>query len=68
MNNHFKSTIVEPQLVIFESEDFILQMFIAAKNDCLVMEVNFLHANAIAEGLVHLMAAYYVFNVAYPKP
>ncbi len=63
MNDHFKSTIVEPRLVIFESEDFILQTFISAENDCLV-EVP---ATTIVEGLVYLMAAYYVFNVAYPK-
>ncbi len=45
---------LEPRLVIFESEDFILQTFISAENDCLV-EVP---ATTIVEGLVYLMAVF----------
>ena len=64
MDDQFKSNIVEPHLVIFEDEESILQIFIAAENDCL-ME---LPVTTIGEGLVYLMAVYYTFNVAYPKP
>ena len=54
---------MEPRLIIFESEESISQMFIAAENDSL-ME---LAGNTIAEGITYLMSTYYVFHIQYPK-
>ena len=40
-----------------------MQMFLIAEGDAL-MELN---ATSILEGIVHLMASYYVFDIEYPK-
>jgi hypothetical protein len=45
-------------------DDTIMQMFIAGEDDNL-ME---LPVTTFGEGIVYLMAAYYVFNVEYPNP
>lgn len=55
---------MEPHLVIFEDENSLSQVFIAGEDDNL-ME---LPATTIGGAIVYLMAAYYVFNVEYPKP
>ena len=55
---------MEPRLVIFESDNSIVQMFIACEDDDL-ME---LPATTIGEGITYLMATYYVFGVEYPNP
>ena len=54
---------MEPRLVIFEGEDGFIQMFICAEEDGILE----LPSTNIAEGITHLMAAYYVYNVQYPK-
>ena len=55
---------MEPRLIIFEEDDTIVQMFIAGEDDNL-MELPVI---SIGEGIVYLMAAYYVFSVEYPNP
>ena len=39
-------------------------MFLIAEGDALMK----LNAISILEGIVHLMASYYVFDIEYPKP
>ena len=55
--------MMEPRLVVFHQEDEIIQMFLCAENDSL-LEVP---ANTLTDGFTHLMAAYYVFDVGYPR-
>ena len=55
---------MEPHLIIFEEDDTIVQLFIAGEDDNL-MELPVI---SIGEGIVYLMAAYYVFSVEYPNP
>ena len=64
IDDHFKSKIMEPRLIIFEEDNSVVQMFIAGEDDNL-ME---LPVTTISEGIVYLMAAYYVFSVEYPNP
>ena len=54
---------MEPRPIIFEKDDTIVQMFIAGEDDNL-MELPVI---SIGEGIVYLMAAYYVFSVEYPN-
>ena len=55
---------MEPHLIIFEEDDTIVQVFIAGEDDNL-MELPVI---SIGEGIVYLMAVYYVFSVEYPNP
>ena len=55
---------MEPRLIIFEEDNSVVQMFIAGEDDNL-ME---LPVTTIGEGIVYLMATYYVFSVEYPNP
>ena len=59
IDEHFKSKIMEPCLIIFEEDNSVVQMFIAGEDDNL-ME---LPVTTIGEGIVYLMAAYHVFSV-----
>ena len=63
IEEHFTSDLMEPRLVVFHQEDEIIQMFLCAENDSLFE----IPANTLAEGFTHLMAAYYVFDVSYPR-
>ena len=48
--------------MIFHDDESIEQIFICAENT-IVVEVP---SNNLVDGLIHLMATYYVFNVQYP--
>ena len=63
-----KSTFSEPNLLVFVNPEKteIEQIFLCAERD-LLMEVQNSTKLQLIDGLVHLMAAYYVFNVAYPS-
>ena len=63
IEKHFTSDLMEPRLVVFHQEDEIIQMFLCAENDSLLE----IPVNTLAEGFTHLMAAYYVFDVSYPR-
>ena len=54
---------MEPRLVIIHDDKEIQQIFVCAENN-VIMEVP---TNKFIDGIVHLMAAYYVFNVQYPN-
>ena len=62
IEDHFRS---KTRVVIFEDDESILQVFVVGENDSL-MELP--ATTTIGQGLVYLMATYYVFNVDYPKP
>lgn len=49
--------------MVFQDDETILQIFVCAEN-VVVLEVP---TNSFIDGLIHLMAAYYVFNVQYPN-
>lgn len=64
MDSTLKSTMMEPRLVIFcTQEDNSQQMFICAENE-VILEIP---TSKLVDGLVHLMAMYYVFDVQYPS-
>ena len=63
IEGHFASDMMEPRLVVFHDEDKIVQMFVCAENDSLVE----IPGNSLADGFTYLMAAYYVFDVGYPR-
>ena len=54
---------MESQLVVFHDGADIVQMFVSAENEAL-MEIP---GTTVLNGIVHLMAAYYVLDVEYPK-
>lgn len=57
--------MMEPKLVIFYEEDAnAQQMFVCAENQ-VAFEVT--TSNKVLDGLIHLMAMYYVFDVQYPQ-
>lgn len=62
-----ENTFSEPRLVLFitdlSSDDIISQRFIVAEKNLVFKVTNF----TIEEGLVSLLAAYYVLHVNYPK-
>ena len=60
MESKFVSNIMEPRLVVFHDDEAIQQIFVCAENT----EVP---TNGLIDGFIHLMAAYYVFNVQYPN-
>ena len=60
IEKHFQSEIVEPQLIVF---DKIVQQFVIAEREAII-EVS---STTVIGGIVHLMAAYYVFDVGYPS-
>lgn len=60
----FISKVMEPHLIIFEAGDEVSQIFVCAENTDL-FEMN-ISTMTIADGICYLMAAYYVFNIAYP--
>ena len=62
IDTHFQSRLMEPRLIVFHDIEKIVQMFIAAENDS-ILEVP---SSSFKDGLVQLMAAYYVYNVQYP--
>ena len=53
---------MEPRLIVFHDDEKVLQLFISAENKC-IMEIP---SNELREGLVHLMATYYVFGIEGP--
>lgn len=55
--------MMEPQLVVFHDGADIVQMFLSAENEAL-MEIP---GTTVINGIAHLMAAYYVLDVQYPK-
>lgn len=60
----FESAIPEPRLVIFLSNDSTIdEIYLSVENEGLAVT-----SNTLSEGLACLMAAYYVYNVDYPKP
>ena len=63
MESKFVSKIMEPRLVVFHDDEAIQQIFVCAENTVL-LEVP---TNGLIDGFIHLMAAYYVFNVQYPN-
>lgn len=63
IESHFSSEVMEPQLVVFHDGAEVVQMFLSAENEAL-ME---LPSTTILNGIAHLMAAYYVLDVQYPK-
>ena len=60
---HFTSKLAEPRLVVFEESGDVVQMFLCAESKAL-MEIP---STFFIDGVSHLMAAYYVFDVQYPK-
>lgn len=54
---------MEPRLVVFFQEYEIVQMFLCAENDSLFE----IPAKTLADSFTYLMAAYYVFDVGYPR-
>ena len=63
IESHFSSEIMEPQLVVFHDGTDIVQMFISAENEALMK----IPSTTVLSGIAHLMAAYYVLDVQYPK-
>ena len=59
------SALMEPKLVIYEEEENVQQMFLCAENE-VILEVPTC-SSGLVDGLVHLMALYYVFDVQYPS-
>ena len=55
--------ISEPSLIMFSGNDGDFQRFVVAEGDALFEIDNF----SIVEGLLSLIAAYYVFHISYPK-
>ena len=60
MESKFVSNIMKPRLVVFHDDEAIQQIFVCAEN-------TELPTNGLIDGFIHLMAAYYVFNVQYPN-
>ena len=54
---------MEPRLLVFMDDGKPYQMILCAKNQ----EICEVQGETLVEGLLHLMAAYYVFGVEYPK-
>ena len=54
---------MEPRLLVFIDNEQLSQMFICAENQ----ELFEVPGERLVEGLLHLMASYYVFGVEYPK-
>ena len=50
-------------MVVFEDSTGVVQMFLCAENES-IMEVP---SAELIDGVRHLMAAYYVFGVGYPR-
>ena len=63
IEEYFKSEIMEPRVVVFEDSAGVVQMFLCAENES-IME---LPSTNILDGVNHLMAAYYVLGVGYPR-
>ena len=63
ITEYFESTIMEPRLLVFTDNEQLSQMFICAENQ----ELFEVPGERLVEGLLHLMASYYVFGVDYPK-
>jgi len=63
IGDHFVSMLMEPRLLVFTDDGAISQMILCAKNEE-IMEVPGQHSWM---GVLHLMAAYYVYGVKYPK-
>lgn len=61
IESEVSSSLMEPRLVVFHDDDNIQQMFICAENT-IIVEVP---STELCDGIVHLMSAYYVFNVGY---
>ena len=56
---------MEPQLVVFEEEGELSQMFIVAKGKE-IMELSAAQLSLV-DGVTLLMATYYVFDIQYPS-
>ena len=54
---------MEPWLEVFTDNGKLSKMILCAENQ----EMCEVPGDTLVEGLVHLMAAYYVFGVEYPK-
>ena len=63
IKEHFVSSIMEPRLVVFTDNGALSQMILCGENE----EITEVPGETLVEGLLHLMVAYYVFGVEYPK-
>lgn len=63
MESKFVSSMMEPRLMVFHDDESIQQIFVCAEN-VVILEVP---TTELVDGFIHLMAAYYVFNVQYPN-
>ena len=63
ISEHFTSSIMEPRVVVFIDSGDLSQMIIVAENQ----ELFEVPGDTLLNGILHLMATYYVYNVAYPK-
>ena len=63
IEDHFVSPILEPRLIVFTDNGGLAQMILCAENE----EIVEVPGETLVEGLIHLMASYYVFGVEYPK-
>ena len=60
LDAEFNSPMMEPRLIVEES---IKQMLVCAENEAIIE----IPTMQLVDGLIHLMAAYYVYNVQYPS-
>ena len=63
IQKHYDSAIVEPRLVVFTDNGKLSQMLICAEGE----ELFEAPGNTLIDGIVLLMAAYFVFKFDYPK-
>ena len=54
---------MEPRLLVFTDDGKLSQMILCAEDQ----EICEVQGETLVEGLLHLMATYYVFGVEYPK-
>ena len=65
IEEHFESPIMEPHLLVFTDDGALSQMMVCAENEELFEVPG--ETLGLLEGIMHLMAAYYVYNVEYPR-
>ena len=63
IEEHFESPIMERRLLVFTDDGALSQMMVCAENE----ELFEVPGETLLEGIMHLMAAYYVYNVEYPR-
>ena len=54
---------MEPRLVIFHHEEEIVHMFLCAEGD----SITEIPTTTLSDGITYLMAAYYVYDISYPR-